>query len=276
MKIIEIEYKWAIALSRRKGTYGIVLHHAAAENCTAEDIHRWHLANGWAGIGYHFFVRKDGSVYRGRPIDTVGAHTYGRNTDCIGICFEGNFENETMPEAQKNAGIELVEWLLGLYPEITEVTKHMDHNATACPGKNFPFEEIATAEPAENQKPDEEIKGALELYAEPLYISSTATEKAGIVTGTYYLWSNEVIRGRVKITNMPGNIGKAGQVTGWISAAAAETGSTIYPVLWGDTLSAIANKYGSTVEKIVEANRAKYPNITPNYIVAGWTLVVPR
>lgn len=276
MKIIEIEYEWALELSRRRGTYGIILHHAAAETCSAEDIHRWHLNNGWAGIGYHFVVRKDGKVYRGRPIDAVGAHTYGRNTDCIGICFEGNFENEEMPEVQKNAGIELVSWLLEIYPEITEITKHMDHNATACPGKNFPFEEIAAAEPKKEPEKEEKMKGALELYAEPLYISSTATQRAGMVTGTYYLWSNEVIRGRVKITNMPENIGKAGQVTGWISAEAAETGSTIHPVLWGDTLSAIAKKYGSTVEKIVNANKAKYPNITADYIVAGWTLVIPR
>ena len=98
MTIIETEYQWAQTLAKRSKTEGVVLHHAAAQKCTAEDIHQWHLANGWAGIGYHFFVRKDGSVYRGRPIDTVGAHTYGENNETIGICFEGNFEEEEMPE----------------------------------------------------------------------------------------------------------------------------------------------------------------------------------
>lgn len=273
MKIIEVEYKWAYELSKRRGTNGIVLHHAAAANCSAEDIHRWHLANGWAGIGYHFLVRKDGKIYRGRPIDAVGAHTYGRNTDCIGICFEGNFENEQMADKQKQAGIELVSYLLTVYPSITEITKHMDHNATACPGKNFPFDEIRAAK---KEEAFENSGDALELYAEPLYVSSTAEQKAGTVTGKYYLWSDEVIRGRVKITNKPENIGKAGQVTGWIARPKAEANSVIYPVLWGDTLSAIAKKYGTTVDKIVSANKAKYPNITADYIVAGWTLVVPK
>ena len=142
MKIIENKYDWASSLTKRKETNGIIMHHAAAEKCTADDIHRWHIANGWSGIGYHFFVRKDGSVYRGRPIDVTGAHTYGKNSDSIGICFEGNFEKENMPENQKNAGIELVAYLLELYPQITFISKHMDHSATACPGKNFPFEEM--------------------------------------------------------------------------------------------------------------------------------------
>ena len=269
MTIIETEYKWATTLAKRSKTNGIVLHHAAAKSCTAEDIHNWHLANGWAGIGYHFFVRKDGSIYRGRPIDTIGAHTYGANEETVGICFEGNFENEEMPEPQINSGVELVSWILELYPQITKISKHMDYNATACPGKNFPFDRIKNAE-----KP-KIVKGSLELFAEPLYISSTAEKKSAVVTGTYYLWSDEVVRGRVKITNLPENIGKSGQVTGWISAAAIKQSSTIHPVLWGDTLWAIAKKYGTTVDKIVDANKAKYPNITKDYIVAGWTLVIP-
>ena len=147
MFIIEVDYKWAYTPTKRTvDPDQIVLHHAAAAKCSVEDVHRWHLANGWAGIGYHFFVRKDGNVYRGRPIDAVGAHTYGENSDSIGICFEGNFEVETMPEAQKKAGAELVAYVKSLYRSIKEVSKHKDHNATACPGKNFPFSEIASAQ----------------------------------------------------------------------------------------------------------------------------------
>ena len=68
----------------------LFLHHAESKSCTADDIHRWHLANGWAGIGYHFFVRKDGSIYRGRPENDIGSHAKGSNSDSIGICFEGS------------------------------------------------------------------------------------------------------------------------------------------------------------------------------------------
>lgn len=142
MRINEVSYKWNGALSKRRSTTRIILHHAAASKCTAQQIHRWHLANGWVGIGYHFLVRKDGSVYRGRPEDTLGAHAGNNNYDSIGICFEGNFMTETMPIAQKWAGQELVAYLKDKYG-ITKVQKHSDVNATGCPGTHFPFSSIA-------------------------------------------------------------------------------------------------------------------------------------
>ena len=142
MNIVEHTFSFQGALTRRKSTTLIVLHHAATEKCSVTDVHRWHLANGWSGIGYHFIVRKDGSIHRGRPLDTVGSHTYGENSDSIGICFEGNFETETMSAAQIQAGAELVAYLKWLYPSIKTVGKHKDYCATACPGKNFPFDAI--------------------------------------------------------------------------------------------------------------------------------------
>ena len=142
MEILEQTYDWAMPLARRSATQRIILHHAAAVTCTARQIHQWHLANGWAGIGYHFFVRKDGRVYRGRLEDTVGAHAGNNNYDSIGICFEGSFDREQMNEVQMKAGAELVAYLKQKY-NITAVQRHKDVNATGCPGGSFPFEAIA-------------------------------------------------------------------------------------------------------------------------------------
>ena len=133
MEILEQTYTWAAPLTRRSVTRRIILHHAAAVTCTAQQIHQWHLANGWAGIGYHFFVRKDGRIYRGRPEDTVGAHAGNNNYDSIGICFEGSFDREQMNEVQRTAGAELVAYLKQKYG-ITTVQRHRDVNATGCPG----------------------------------------------------------------------------------------------------------------------------------------------
>ena len=141
MKIINKDFKWASSLSKRSETKYIILHHRAGEG-DAESIHQTHLANGWAGIGYLFYVRKSGEVFKGRPIGTVGAHTVGKNSVSIGVCFEGNFENEAvMPKAQLQSGRELVEYLKTLYPK-AEVRRHKDFQATACPGRNFPFEAL--------------------------------------------------------------------------------------------------------------------------------------
>lgn len=145
MKIIEKTYSWSGNLEARPKTNYILLHHAAASGCSADDIHTIHLKNGWAGIGYHFYVRKDGCVYRGRPIDKTGAHVSGYNSQCLGVCFEGNFETEEMTELQIMAGRELIAYLKGIYPK-AQIKRHKDLNATACPGKNFPFEEIKNGE----------------------------------------------------------------------------------------------------------------------------------
>lgn len=143
MNIIETNLKFG-AMTNRKSTSRIILHHAEASQCTAEDIHRWHLNNGWAGAGYHFLVRKDGSIYRLRPENKVGSHAKGANSNSIGICFEGAYMTETMPQAQINAGKELVADLKSKYG-ISKVQRHSDVYPTSCPGTNFPFDEIAGA-----------------------------------------------------------------------------------------------------------------------------------
>lgn len=51
---------------------------------------------------------------------------------------------ETMPQAQINAGKELVAYLKNKYG-ISKVQAHRDVCSTSCPGKNFPFNQIAGA-----------------------------------------------------------------------------------------------------------------------------------
>lgn len=142
MNIINANLNFKGSMSNRSRTNRIILHHAEASSCTPEQIHQWHLNNGWSGAGYHFLVRKDGSVYSLRPENKVGAHATGANSDSIGICFEGRYMTETMPEAQKQAGKELVAHLKSKYG-ISKVQAHRDVNSTSCPGSNFPFAEIA-------------------------------------------------------------------------------------------------------------------------------------
>ena len=125
----------------RPYTSTIVLHHRAG-NGDVLSIHNAHLNNGWAGIGYHFYVRKDGSIYRGRPIEKIGAHAEGNNRNTIGICFEGNFENESMNSKQLYAGRMLIAHIEESYGQKLEIVKHSDVGKTACPGKKFPFEEL--------------------------------------------------------------------------------------------------------------------------------------
>lgn len=141
MQIYDVGLQFKQALQKRVVTEYIILHHAAASEASVTSIHNWHLQRGWAGIAYHFYVRKDGSIYRGRDEDTIGAHTEGVNSRSIGICAEGNFEVEAMPDAQKRAIIELLRELKKRYPN-AQIKRHKDFANTACPGKNYPSDEI--------------------------------------------------------------------------------------------------------------------------------------
>lgn len=150
------------AMSNRQTTDRIILHHSASSVASAEDIHRWHLNNGWEGAGYHFLVRKDGKVYRMRPEEKIGAHAYMNNYNSLGICFEGNFEVEEMPEVQVQSGKELVAYLKNKY-RINKVQGHRDVNSTSCPGRNFRFNEIANGQATSvvTEKPKENAKGKI-------------------------------------------------------------------------------------------------------------------
>jgi hypothetical protein len=137
MNIIDVAYKWNGMLTRRtQAVNTVVVHHSASILASPEEVHRWHQEKGWVGIGYHFLVRKDGNIYRGRPLDAIGAHVYAHNEDSIGVCFEGNFEVEQMTEAQIKLGVELLKYLKTLYPKLN-AKKHKDYGGSNCPGKNF-------------------------------------------------------------------------------------------------------------------------------------------
>ena len=112
MKIINTDFKFKQKLFERNKTKYIILHHRAG-NGDVRSIHNQHLNQGWSGIGYNFYVRKDGSIFRGRPENTVGAHTPDYNSVSIGICFEGNFENEKMSSVQIESGRQLINYLKG-------------------------------------------------------------------------------------------------------------------------------------------------------------------
>ena len=142
MEIIDTGLKFNSNYSLMKTIEGIVLHHSGVKVLqSVETIHNYHKNKGWAGIGYHFYVRKDGSVYRGRPENMAGAHCPGVNSISLGICAEGDFEQEIMNDVQKNAIVELIKYIKLRY-NIKWIKGHREILSTDCPGANYPLQEI--------------------------------------------------------------------------------------------------------------------------------------
>jgi len=129
-------------LVNRFRTDAVVLHHIGGtdEDVSAETVHCWHLDNGWSGIGYHYLIRKDGTIEQGRPLNMMGAHCYGENSHTVGINIVGDFTWAQPGEAQLEAAAGLVAAVCTYYgfpPAGSSVLGHCDLSATACPGSNL-------------------------------------------------------------------------------------------------------------------------------------------
>ena len=130
----------------RSTTEMIVIHHAGFpdgdKDSSAEDIHKFHQeVNGWAGIGYHYVIRKDGTIEQGRKPLAVGAHAYQHNKNSVGICVAGNFDIGKPNREQMDSLKLLTAWLCQRY-KLNPMKKgvivgHRNLNDTKCPGDNL-------------------------------------------------------------------------------------------------------------------------------------------
>jgi len=124
----------------REYTDYIVVHCAATPpsmDIGRDTIDEWHKERGWDGIGYHFVIRRDGSVEAGRHVDAVGAHVRGSNLRSVGICMIGGANEEREPEEnytidQWKSLSTTVEFLRRMYPD-AKVIGHNEVSDKACP-----------------------------------------------------------------------------------------------------------------------------------------------
>lgn len=82
-------------MATRQRTDLLVFHCSAtrpSQDITAAIIREWHMAKGWNDIGYHFVIKRDGTLEHGRPLDQIGAHVEGHNSNSVGICMVGGLD----------------------------------------------------------------------------------------------------------------------------------------------------------------------------------------
>lgn len=80
----------------RASTDFIAIHCSATatQDFSAADIDRWHRKEGWACIGYHYVIKRDGTLEEGRQEQQIGAHVSGHNVNSLGICMVGGVNKE--------------------------------------------------------------------------------------------------------------------------------------------------------------------------------------
>ena len=81
----------------------VFLHCSASDNPAHDDvsvIRKWHTTppRNWADVGYHYFIKRDGTIQPGRPLEKTPAAQAGHNSGTIAICLHGLEKSLFSPE----------------------------------------------------------------------------------------------------------------------------------------------------------------------------------
>lgn len=115
--------------------------HTVFVHCSASDVpahddvsimRAWHLANGWADVGYHYFIKKNGTVQPGRALDVQPAAQSEYNPGTIAICLHG-LRRDAFTVAQFGALVDLCLTIDRAYGNKLQFRGHVEVANKACP-----------------------------------------------------------------------------------------------------------------------------------------------
>lgn len=114
-----------------------IIHCSDSEAGDVKVIRQWHLERGFADVGYHFVIRRDGVIEVGRQLGVVGAHCENHNHDSIGTCLIGR--NTFTPE--QFASLKVLHGQMAvLFPGLVAYPHHAFNSHKTCP--NFEVGEV--------------------------------------------------------------------------------------------------------------------------------------
>lgn len=102
--------------------------------------HRNAKGGGYADIGYHYIIDREGRVWEGRNLRYQGAHVKNHNEGNIGIMCLGNFEEQSPTQRQLAGLSRQVRAVMAKHSiPIKRVRTHQEWSdaQTLCPGKSL-------------------------------------------------------------------------------------------------------------------------------------------
>lgn len=140
-------YNWSWERPLEQVNFLVIHSTSTPNNYTPQDIANQHVTqNGWGGIGYHFLVSQDGTVFYVGDISTARANVANLNEQVLGIGLIGSFNGEITPTAQQlESTHKLCEFFISNYPELINIKswdklrghKELPNQTTTCPGDNW-------------------------------------------------------------------------------------------------------------------------------------------
>lgn len=139
-------YNWSWNRQLSQVQYLVIHHTVTSHDATPDDIALLHRARGWGGIGYHFVIVKDGTIYYVGDIGTARANVANMNEKVIGIAMVGDFTKHLPSDEQIISAHILTNFLVHNYPNLETIKSwdnlvgHKKLRATACPGSSWPVD----------------------------------------------------------------------------------------------------------------------------------------
>ncbi len=128
-------------MSLNRITHICIHHSATAGSIPLENVAKYHVEDrGWPGIGYHFYVKPDGTIYQTNRAETISFQVSQNNDYSVGVCVSGDFTYAPPPDIQVDAAARLVAWLMQEFsvPEQNVLGhKEFPNNDTSCPGETW-------------------------------------------------------------------------------------------------------------------------------------------
>ncbi len=176
-------YNWSWNRLTHQVEYVVVHHSVTDHNATPNDIALLHKVRGWGGIGYHFVITKDGTVYYVGDIGTARANVLNKNEQVIGVNMIGDFTKHLPSDAQIISAHELCRFLLfdlDAYPNLKNWEQLFGHKLlqnTLCPGTSWP---IDMRQRIIDSRPYTPVKDNVVISPEPEPVKPTPTSSTTI------------------------------------------------------------------------------------------------
>lgn len=127
----------------------VVIHHSVTTPTDdpkgdVDYIAELHRQRGWDGVGYHFIITADGTVWYVGDISLQRANVADKNDIVIGVCLVGDFTKGNPTDEQILSAHDLSKYLIFDMPQLTSCNNwadglkgHKDLQATQCPGSSW-------------------------------------------------------------------------------------------------------------------------------------------
>jgi N-acetylmuramoyl-L-alanine amidase len=119
----------------------VFLHHSANDLPANDDVSvmdRWHNERGYNGVGYHFYIKQNGAIQKGRDLERKPAAQKNHNWATIAICLGG--VGQSFTKEQFESMRDLCTAIATAYDYAIVFRGHKEVFPTVCP--HFDYKEI--------------------------------------------------------------------------------------------------------------------------------------